>query len=125
MLKAMTSRCGFDASHRALASVASAASLLRNAASVSRLRARFDPPSGSKGGEMLEPHVRLKDVLRSRHWQVYRTFCREYDNAAKVIDSDLVGTWPSRAQLHRWLKGDLKGLPYPDHCRVLERMLAD
>jgi hypothetical protein len=74
---------------------------------------------------MLEPHVRLKDVLRSRHWQVYRTFCREYDNAAKVIDSDLVGTWPSRAQLHRWLKGDLKGLPYPDHCRVLERMLAD
>ena len=74
---------------------------------------------------MPETHVRLKDALRSRHWQVYRTFCREYDKAAKVIDSDLVGTWPSRAQLHRWLKGDLKGLPYPDHCRVLERMLTD
>src|SRR5262249_32343238 len=34
----------------------------------------------------------------------------------------LVGTWPSRTQLHRWLAGDLKGLPYPDHCRVLEGM---
>jgi hypothetical protein len=70
-------------------------------------------------------HVRLKDVLRARRWQTYRTFCREYDRAAKDFDSSLVGSWPSRAQLHRWLSGDLKGLPYPDHCQVLERMFPD
>src|SRR5262249_30357426 len=34
----------------------------------------------------------------------------------------LVGTAPSRAQFHRWLSGELKGLPYGDHCRILEKM---
>jgi hypothetical protein len=66
--------------------------------------------------------IRLKVLLQQRHWQTYRTFCAEYDKAAKQIDSSLVGLWPSRAQLHRWLSGNLKGLPYPDHCRVLEAM---
>lgn len=74
---------------------------------------------------MSERHVRLKDVLRARHWTVYRTFCREYDKAATSIDAALIGTYPSRAQLHRWLKGDVKRLPYPDHCRVLECMFGD
>jgi hypothetical protein len=74
---------------------------------------------------MPEQHVRLRDALRARHWQTYRTFCREYDRAAKGLDPHLVGTWPSRAQFHRWLAGDLKGLPFPDHQRVLEAMLPD
>ena len=74
---------------------------------------------------MTERHVRLRDALRARHWQTYRTFCREFDKAAKIVDPHLVGTWPSRAQFHRWLAGDLKGLPYPDHRRVLEQMLPD
>jgi hypothetical protein len=67
--------------------------------------------------------VRLKVLLREHRWQTYRTFQREYDKAAQSIDPVLVSTWPSRAQFARWLSGDLKGLPYPDHCRVLERML--
>jgi hypothetical protein len=67
--------------------------------------------------------IRLKYLLRDRHWQTYRTFCIEYDKAAEAIDPALKGTWPSRTQLHRWLSGDLKGLPYPDHCRILEGML--
>ncbi|MBH0776669.1 hypothetical protein [Nocardia bovistercoris] len=66
--------------------------------------------------------VRLKALLRERHWQKYATFCREYDRVAALIDTDLIGTAPSRGQLHRWLSGELKGLPYPDHCRVLEGM---
>jgi hypothetical protein len=66
--------------------------------------------------------ILLKTLLQDRHWQTYRTFCAEYDKAARSIDPKLVGTWPSRAQLHRWLSGTLKGLPYPDHCRILERM---
>ena len=67
--------------------------------------------------------IRLKMLLQQRHWQTYGTFCREYDRVARSIDPGLVGSYPSRAQLHRWLSGELKGLPYPHHCRVLEEML--
>lgn len=66
--------------------------------------------------------VTLKGLLRQRHWQTYETFCIEYDRTAEAIDPGLVGSWPSRAQFHRWLSGSLKGLPYPHHCRVLETM---
>ncbi|MCO5988605.1 hypothetical protein NE235_21085 [Actinoallomurus spadix] len=57
-----------------------------------------------------------------RHWQTHRTFNAEYDKAARKVDPSLVGTGPSRAQLHRWTAGQVKGLPYSDHCRVLEKM---
>lgn len=66
--------------------------------------------------------VRLKVLLQRNHWQTHRTFCKEYDRAAASIDRALKGTWPSKAQLYRWLSGELKSLPYPDHCRVLEKM---
>ena len=69
--------------------------------------------------------IRLKALLRQRHWQVYRTFQSEYDRTAAGIDPKLAGTWPSRAQFNRWLSGELKGLPYPDHCRILEAMFPD
>jgi hypothetical protein len=71
---------------------------------------------------MTEQAIMLKTLLRQRHWQSYSTFCREYDKAAKQVDPCLQGGWPSRAQLNRWLSGELKGLPYADHCRVLEAM---
>ena len=72
---------------------------------------------------MPAPPLQLKILLRERHWQNYGTFCTEYDKAARRVDHDLVGSYPSRAQLHRWLTGTLRGLPYPDHCRVLEEIL--
>ncbi len=66
---------------------------------------------------------RLKTVLRERHLHTHSAFCREYDRTASAIDPDLVGSAPKRAQFHRWLSGEVKGLPYPHHCRVLEQML--
>jgi hypothetical protein len=66
--------------------------------------------------------VRLKRLLRQQHLQTYGTFRREYDKAARSVDAELEGTAPSRAQLYRWLSGELKGLPYPHHCRVLEKL---
>ncbi|GAA3443337.1 DUF5919 domain-containing protein [Planomonospora venezuelensis] len=71
---------------------------------------------------VVDQPILLKVLLRQHHWQTYGTFCREYDKAAKQVDPCLMGKWPSRTQLHRWLSGDLKGLPYSDHCRVLEAM---
>lgn len=64
----------------------------------------------------------LRVLLRQRHMQGYRVFCKEYDRVAKQLDTDLVGHYPSKAQFYRWLSGDLLGLPYADHCRILEKM---
>lgn len=69
--------------------------------------------------------ILLKALLRSRHLQSHRTFCREYDRAAREVDPSLVGRHPSRAQFFRWQSGELLGLPYPDHCRVLEAMFPE
>ncbi|WAL64921.1 hypothetical protein ORV05_28935 [Amycolatopsis cynarae] len=64
----------------------------------------------------------LKILLRQRHLQSHRAFCREYDKLAERLDRSLKGGWPRKAQFYRWLSGDLVGLPYPDHCRILEAM---
>ncbi|MCD2197682.1 XRE family transcriptional regulator [Actinomycetospora endophytica] len=70
----------------------------------------------------MDTAVKLRDLLRDRHWQNYRSFCVQYDRAAREVDPSYVGTYPSRAQLHRWQAGGLKSLPYPHHCQVLEVM---
>ncbi|HUC25799.1 MAG TPA: DUF5919 domain-containing protein [Streptosporangiaceae bacterium] len=70
---------------------------------------------------MVDESVALKVLLRERHW-TYATFCVEYEKAAREIDDRLARTWPSRAQFHRWLAGDLRQLPHPDACRVLEAL---
>ncbi len=69
-----------------------------------------------------EPN-RLKVLLQARHLQTHSAFCREYDRVAPGVDPRLAGRHPSKAQFHRWLSGELKGLPYTDHCRVLEALL--
>lgn len=69
-----------------------------------------------------KPVVLLKVLLRQRHLQGHPAFNREYDKVAATIDKDLVGTGPGKAQFYRWLSGELVGLPYAHHCRVLVRM---
>lgn len=64
----------------------------------------------------------LKALLRARHWQKHSTFVKEWDKTARAIDQQLVGSWPRHAQFYRWLRGELRELPYPDACRVLESM---
>jgi Domain of unknown function (DUF5919) len=71
---------------------------------------------------MPEAPTWLKRLLLERHWQTYATFCVEYDNAARRADTSLLGTYPSRAQYQRWLSGNLKSMPHPHHCRILEQM---
>lgn len=65
----------------------------------------------------------LKVLLRQRHLQEHRAFCREYDRLARSIDRQLVGSYPSKATFYRWLSGNLSGLPHPSHCRILEMMM--
>ncbi len=70
---------------------------------------------------MTDQVTTLRALLRQRRWS-YSAFCTEYDKAARTLDPKLKGSWPSRAQFHRWMTGDLRGLPRPDACRVLEAM---
>ena len=64
----------------------------------------------------------LKALLRARHWQKHSTFVKEWDKVARGLDPQLIGSWPRHAQFYRWLRGDLRELPYPDACRILEAM---
>jgi Domain of unknown function (DUF5919) len=68
---------------------------------------------------MADESVALKVLLRERHW-TYDAFCVEYNKAARLLDPRLAQSSPSRAQFQRWLAGDLRRLPHPDACRVLE-----
>lgn len=74
------------------------------------------------GGAAAEESTLLKVLLKQRHLQAYRAFCREYDRVARKVDPSLTGSYPSKAQYYRWLSGGLLGLPYGDHCRILEHM---
>ncbi|RZS43426.1 hypothetical protein EV193_102405 [Herbihabitans rhizosphaerae] len=74
---------------------------------------------------MTDEAILLKVLLRQRHLQGHRAFCKEYDKVAAKIDPELRGGHPSKAQFYRWLSGDLVGLPYADHCRILESMFPE
>ncbi|MFJ9365199.1 hypothetical protein ACIRRA_12365 [Nocardia sp. NPDC101769] len=66
----------------------------------------------------------LKRLLREKHWDTPKVFAREYNKTARKINRNLGGLdGPSKAQFYNWLAGNLKGLPQPDHCAVLEAML--
>ncbi|MGW3276711.1 DUF5919 domain-containing protein [Nocardia rhamnosiphila] len=67
----------------------------------------------------------LKALLRQRHLQTVAAFNREYDRLARKIDPAIVGCGPKKAQFYRWLSGDIGGLPYPHHRRVLQEMFPE
>jgi hypothetical protein len=66
----------------------------------------------------------LAALLEDRGLHRYGSFRAAYHKAASGLDKQLAHSVPSRAQFHRWLTGELRRLPYTDHCRVLEQMLA-
>ena len=66
----------------------------------------------------------LAVLLEDRGLDRYGSFCAAYQKAAKVIEPGGGICPPSRAQFHRWTTGGLRGLPYTDHCRVLEHLLT-
>ncbi len=71
---------------------------------------------------MGDEQTNLKVLLRARHLQEHRSFCRAYKRAARLVDPALEAGCPSKATFYRWLAGDLVTLPHPRHCQVLEAM---
>ena len=81
--------------------------------------------TSSNGDTAVGTTVLLKVLLKQRHLQGHRAFLREYDKVAGKVERDLIGSGPSKAQFYRWLSGELSGLPYAHHCRILESMFPD
>lgn len=59
------------------------------------------------------------DLVGREHLR-YETFAAEYAKIAAEVARGSAA--PSRAQFYRWLSGNVKRVPYPDACRVLEVM---
>jgi Domain of unknown function (DUF5919) len=66
----------------------------------------------------------LAVMLERRGLSRYGSFTAAYQKAERSLDPTPGSGPPSRAQFHRWVTGGLRGLPYTDHCLVLEHMLA-
>jgi hypothetical protein len=66
----------------------------------------------------------LAVLLEDKGLNRYGSFRAAYEKAARSLDRQRCGTPPSRAQFHRWLTGDLRGLPHVDHCLVLEHLVT-
>jgi hypothetical protein len=73
---------------------------------------------------MTQTPTLLAVLLDRRGLGRYGSFAPAYEKAARSVDPKVSGGAPSRAQFHRWTKEGLRGLPYTDHCRVLEHMLT-
>ena len=73
---------------------------------------------------MIQTPTLLAVLLDRRGLDRYGSFRPAYEKAARSVDPKLGRSAPSRAQFYRWTNGALRGLPYTDHCRVLEHMLS-
>ncbi|MFG2563343.1 DNA-binding protein [Streptomyces sp. NPDC048496] len=74
------------------------------------------------GAEVGKPRTLLKVLIDQRQW-TWAIFEREFAKAAdKVIDRGAQNPTVGETQYRRWTSGQLKGLPSPDACRVLQEM---
>ncbi|PQM45254.1 hypothetical protein C1Y40_04578 [Mycobacterium talmoniae] len=64
----------------------------------------------------------LKSLLEQRHLQAHSDFVAEYNRCAHELNLARRPEPPTKAQYYRWIGGNVKNLPRPHHCAVLERM---
>lgn len=71
----------------------------------------------------------FRRTLRQRHLTVYEAFVAQFQRAARELanrqgDARLGSLTVSARQFDRWVGGELRGLPHPGACRVLEYMFG-
>lgn len=80
------------------------------------------------GEEPREPTL-LRALIVEKHWQRFDTFQTQFKRAALEL-AEMVGEQAlrtisvERRQFIRWYGGDVKTVPRPDACRVLEHMFG-
>jgi hypothetical protein len=78
---------------------------------------------------MEQPKTLLGLLTGQRHWQRYETFRHRFEASARELGEresarSLSRLSLSQRQFVRWLYGELRTLPRPDACRVLEEMFG-
>ena len=71
----------------------------------------------------------LRVLITERHWQKFETFEAQFLRAARELaaeagEPDIAKVTVSPRQFERWYAGKVKTVPYPDSCRVLERLFG-
>lgn len=74
--------------------------------------------------------TRFRHLVQQRHWTVYETFSLYFQRAAKELakhesDPQLATVNVSRRSFDRWMAGDLKRMPWPSTCRILEHLFQE
>jgi hypothetical protein len=64
----------------------------------------------------------LRTLLQQQYLHAYQDFVAEYRRCAKDLDSPREVVPPTKSQYYRWISGQVRTLPHPYHCRVLEQM---
>jgi len=75
------------------------------------------------------PPTLLRALITERHWQRFRTFEAQFQQAARELaqregDPGLATLTVSSRQWERWYAGTVKTEPHPDACRVLEHLFG-
>ncbi|KIF76101.1 hypothetical protein QR77_23890 [Streptomyces sp. 150FB] len=71
----------------------------------------------------------LRQLLEAGHLTTYKAFEAQFSRAARRLateadDPRLASVVVSSRQFDRWMSGELKNLPRPDTCRILEQLLG-
>ncbi|MFC7914021.1 hypothetical protein [Streptomyces sp. NPDC057386] len=74
--------------------------------------------------------TRFRQLVEENHWTVFATFSIHFQRAARDVaridgDPRLAAVTVSSRSFDRWLAGDLKRMPWPPTCRVLEHLLGE
>ncbi|MFJ3946166.1 hypothetical protein [Streptomyces griseoaurantiacus] len=74
--------------------------------------------------------TRFRQLIEESHWTVFATFSIHFQRAARDVariddDPRLAAVTVSSRSFDRWMAGDLKRMPWPPTCRVLEHLLGE
>lgn len=81
------------------------------------------------GRSAIPRNTLLRQLLGERHLTTYKAFEVQFSRAARRLatqadDPRLASVVVSSRQFDRWMSGELKQLPRPDTCRILEELLG-
>ncbi|MEE1930682.1 hypothetical protein V1J52_21230 [Streptomyces sp. TRM 70351] len=74
--------------------------------------------------------IRFPEVVETHRMRVFETFTVHFQRAAKEVaqldgNASLASVYVARSTWDRWMAGDIKGLPRPTTCRVLEHLFGE
>ncbi|MFD3422399.1 hypothetical protein [Streptomyces decoyicus] len=74
--------------------------------------------------------TRFRQLVEERHWTVFAAFSIHFQRAAREVaridgDPRLAAVTVSSRSFDRWMAGQLKRVPWPSTCRVLEHLLGE